>query len=192
MKKYPIGSPPETAGLYILTNRKTGQIYIGRSINLRRRYAEWKGALVQRIGVKNKKFFEAIDGSTEDDWEFGILASMPGATDEELAAAEERAILHVTNKRPTAILNGLIPTTKPIGPSEASAPKSSIIDDNGNEMSYADVAAALGVTIEAVRKRLKKYRSRGVYKIAFSVLKAKSDQYWVKKGSEKSLDQNPL
>lgn len=40
MKTYPIGSPPETAGLYILTNRKTGHIYIGQSGNLRRRYNE--------------------------------------------------------------------------------------------------------------------------------------------------------
>src|SRR5262245_19241988 len=128
MQRFPIAAAPETPGIYALKNAKTGQIYIGQSINLRRRYAEWKGAFVHQLGIKSKQLLAAIKASAPADREFIVLLELPGASDEDLAQAEEHAIKRTSDARPKDVLNVIIPCDKP--KAEGNVAKSSIIDES--------------------------------------------------------------
>jgi hypothetical protein len=130
---------------------------------------------VNRLGIKSKQLLEAIEASAPDDWEFVVLLEMPGASDDELAQAEERAITKASNRRPKDIQNTIIPCDKP--KAEGNVAKSSIIDENGATMSYAEAARALGCGTKTIQDRLRKYRERGVTQIELATLRALSEKW---------------
>lgn len=179
MNRFPIASPPEVPGIYALINSKTGQIYIGCSVDIRRRYGEWKSAFVQRLGVKSKRLLDAIEASGPEDWELVVVLQMPGASDHELAQAEERAIRRVSDERPKGNLNAIVPCEKP--KAEGHTAKSSIIGENGAIMSYGAAARALGCSTQTIKKRLAKYRERGVTEIELATLRAQSAKWRLEK-----------
>lgn len=170
MKTYPIDSPPQNPGIYALSNRVTGQIYIGKSVNLHRRYAEWKGVFTTGLGAKNPKIQEVLNTSRRQDWDFVVLDDLPGASSSDLELAERRAIRGANKRDPDRVLNGLVPdakTPEAVGTARpgASEPKSIVLSTTGEPITQREVARVLGITKGSVKQRLRKYRDRGVFEV---------------------------
>lgn len=173
MKTYPLFSPPAHAGIYALKHRETGQIYVGRSVNLRRRFIEWKGVFVNGgVGAKNHEIMAVARATGAENWDFLVVAELPGATEEELANHEDIAIKRVRTGRPDGVLNKIMERPKYSRHNNGtSLPKSTVRAEDGSAMSYAEVAVALDANITTLRKKLQKYRERGMPEVPFKLLK---------------------
>lgn len=169
MTNYPMHSPPETSGIYALKHRTTGQIYVGQSINLRRRYFEWRTVFATKLRATNHSLHGALVGTEPEDWEFIILAQVTPA---DLNRVEADTIGKLRAARPELCLNGT-PETKPnlvVEPQEGSLALSEVLDESGAAMSHAQIASRLGVTKQAVKKRLAAWRRKGKNKITIKDL----------------------
>jgi len=172
MKTYSFATPPHHPGIYVLKNVVTGHLYIGRSMDLARRYAEWKAVFTSQIGVKSMKMLQQVQSSRPEDWAFVIVQEFPEATEEALAQYEEHAITRVGNSAPDRLLNSIAP--RKVG--TASSPKSSVSVD-GAPIAYPEAAKMLGCSVKSLQKRLAAYRKRGVNEVTLEELKALTDKY---------------
>lgn len=179
MQSYQMSSPPPSPGIYALHNQKTGKLYIGRSINLRRRYQEWRATLSSGLGVKNYLMLEALDEICPEDWTFNVLLNLPNATDTDLARYEDRAIQKVHHLRPKAVLNATLPATRERKHHEV--PKSVVLGEGGVPVSYKDAAAVLGTSTKQLMKRLKNRRKRGVFEVKLADLIADKEKFYYPK-----------
>lgn len=103
--KYPLTVMTTNPGVYALVCRSTGKIYIGQSVNLNRRYQEWKGALTGGFRVSNKNIAKNLLDCP--DWDMVILVELPHATPADLDRNENRAIQQVKKKSPELLMNDI-------------------------------------------------------------------------------------
>lgn len=179
MQMYPLSSPPSLPGIYALTNRLTGQIYIGKSNDLRRRYQEWRATFVSGLGHKNPILRAAV--TDPGDWAFYVVEELPQASELDLLEREAAAMRTALKNNPANIvLNVMLPTV--IGgtarAAEMHACKTTILDDAGRSISYAEAAAALGRSRERLQKCLARYRDRGRCEVTLEHLRKASARYF--------------
>lgn len=177
MKAYPFASPDPIPGLYALSNNVTGQIYIGRSVNLRRRFQEWRGVFTSGVGAKSNQILDTAMNSNPADWSFMVLFESPNTSETELANLEKRAIQRVYDQQPARVLNTLVPVpdlTRKVGPRSA---KSIIETADGKSVSYAEAAKALGCSTKSLQKRLSKRRASGMTNHKLEDLIALTEKY---------------
>lgn len=158
MKIYPLGAPPPKAGIYLIRNTVTGMLYVGRSMNLRRRFSEWRMSVVQKFNIRSFKFVQALESGSSEDWEFGIIAEFDAITDDELAEYEYKAVARLASKFPNRLLNTITPSQ----PSKAINVAKSTILYEGRPVSYAEAANKLGCSSKQLQKRMARYRKKGV------------------------------
>ncbi len=165
-----MGAPPIHAGLYEIRNTTTQQVYIGKSVNLRRRYSEWKGVWTSGgVGATSQEMIGAIRETPTHDWGFSVLCDMPGATEAELRVSE-LAEIHKAMQR-GGCLNTIAPekrlydTSASVSGPAGNTRKSTILDESGNPMNYAAAARVLGITRQAVKKRLQVWRAKETYSV---------------------------
>lgn len=177
MKTYQLDAPPPSAGIYAVRHKPTQRLYIGRSLNLKRRHSEWRGVVANGLNVPSEHFRTMLAGCPPEEWEFLILAEFPGVTEKVLAEKEHEAISKVRASKPKLLLNTL-EVSKVRVPGTATSPKS-VVTHEGNPIPQTRAAEMLGVSVKMLQKRLARWRGRGVYEISMDQLKALSEKYRV-------------
>lgn len=166
MKSYELTNPPHKAGIYLLRNKVSGLLYVGKSKNLYRRYSEWKMVFTQRLGVKSLKLLEAAADSDPADWEFCIVMEFDEIDDLALTDAEHQTITRFNEEAPGLLLNShMAPEGAPL------VNVRSTILDKGKSITYGQAAKALGCTQRMVQKRMARYRKRGISVLELDELK---------------------
>jgi hypothetical protein len=179
MKTYPLAPVPSVAGLYALYHSPTRRIYIGKSVDLQRRFQEWRGVLVSGLGMKSFIMRTVIGETTIDDWDFKIAQLMPGATEQELTEAEQAFIQRAIERSPGQVLNSLLPLSgRGAAPVSVTAPKSTIYW-NGQQVSYSVAARELGTSVHQLQRRLRKFRERGRTEVDLEDMIALTKKYRV-------------
>jgi hypothetical protein len=167
METFPIHSPPKTPGIYGLKNAKTGEIYVGQTVSLTRRYGEWKSLFQTKIGRTSCDMMDAARRSEPKDWEFIVIAT---ADRSELNALEAKAIATLREKHGDKCLNRTVEEAL-VKASEVNwLPKTRILGPNG-PMTYTEAAETLRVSPESLKKRLAVRRKRGVFEVAIESLR---------------------
>ena len=171
---YPLAGPPPRAGLYLVKNKKTGQTYAGQTVDLGRRYNEWRSALNTGV-LRNRAVEDAIRSSDPADWEFIVVIE---CGPDELKRGEEQLIARLVAKLGPLCLN--VPDAGVRKPRPASdvgfVALSEVLDESGLPMSYAQVAARLGITLDSVAKRLARLRKMGRFKFSIRDLPARQQR----------------
>lgn len=166
---YPLYGPPPRPGLYFIKNRKTHQIYVGQTVDLGRRYNEWRSAISTYLRLPNHVVEAAFKSSDRDDWVFEVLAECPAS---DLKKNEEKAITRLVTKVGPLCLN--VPDAGVRKPKSASQPGnlplSEVLDEHGAVMPYARVAERLGISMNSIQKRLRNLRKAGHFKIRIDEL----------------------
>lgn len=173
MQTYTIATPPALPGIYGLINQKTRQIYIGATGDLCMRHYQWS-----RTFSIGKPSWLTQRGNTLD-WKFVVLFELPGLSREELFKYEARAIQHA-RKQGYVLMNISVPLLSGLEPPEVLAEtprgkrgrprKTTVVDDAGTELTYAEVAQRLGTGMKGLYSRLKQYRDRGVTVVRYGDL----------------------
>lgn len=179
MQTFSIASPPPSPGIYMLVNSATKQVYIGKSVNLRRRHQEWRGVLVQGLGARSYLMGTATAGSNPNDWTFNVVLNLPGATDGELTVYEERAINHLQKTRPKSLLNTVVQNL-PRMPNKEDGPATItvVVDDDGVIVPRSKAAEILGNTRKVLQKKLASRRARGIDTVRLSDLVADKEKHY--------------
>jgi hypothetical protein len=94
-----------TRGVYALTHIATGKVYIGSSVNFKRRRERW-WLRMNKDPQNLPPEIRALTASRED-WKFSILWDGTGATPAQLEAAERRGVELMLAKAPSRLLNDL-------------------------------------------------------------------------------------
>lgn len=177
MTTYPFASPPPSPGVYLIRNTQTGQVYIGQSMDLRRRFNEWRSVFLSRLGVKSFRLLGAVTDAAPENWEFTVLTVMPGASKEELSKLEDRAIQRVFDKAPDKALNTLAGGTvaKPLNPTGAGP--LSVLTHGGKQVGYEYARRLLGCSPKQLQKRLRRHREKGHTVVALEELIELSEKY---------------
>lgn len=173
MKAYELTNPPQRAGIYLLRNKVSGLLYVGKSKNLYRRYSEWKMVFTQRLGVKSLKLLEAAADSDPADWEFCIVMEFEQVDDHTLADFEQQTIKRFDDEAPGFLLNSHIKRTA----GNIVTGSRSVILDKGEPITYGQAARVLDCTTKQVQKRMARYRKRGIYEIELADLIALSQKF---------------
>lgn len=167
MKSYPLTGPPSAPGIYIIKNKTIKRVYAGQSVDLRRRYLEWRAIFSSRLGATNPTLHEAITTSNIEDWEFVVFELCEVA---ELNQREQEVISALRAGEYDCI-NGTEPKIpRKVTSLEGSTALSEVIDEDGQPMTRAQIAARCGVTAQSVKKRLAAWRRKGKIKIRITDL----------------------
>lgn len=173
MKTYPLTPPPRLPGLYALKHRPTGKLYIGRTIDLQRRYAEWKNAVNTGLGIKSTLLAKMFSDCPADGWEYVVLQEIPGADEQTLADRESKAIDRLGQRAPHLLLNTLAAAVR-VSPHPASR---TVLTHEGKPITYAQAALALGCSQKQVQKRTARWRAKGVSHLTLDQLKTLTEKY---------------
>jgi hypothetical protein len=172
---YPLSTLPSEPGIYALICETTKKIYIGQTVNLNRRYIEWKGAVTGGYRVSNPNLAELLKSCPN--WSMKVLQLMPGATKKELDRAAHYAIQKVMDANPERLLNsmvqGVAAAAMPARYLEGNPNSNVRIEtEDGRLVSKAYAAAVLGIKKDTLKKRLQKlHRERGMTAIKLEDLK---------------------
>lgn len=167
MKSYSITNPPHKAGIYLLRNKVSGLLYVGKTKDLHRRYTEWRVAFTQGLGVKSLRVQDVVADTKPSDWDFFIVMEFEEVSDHVLSEFE-----HQTIRRFEADAPGLLINTQLSAPMGDNIPGSrSTIIEAGVPISYSKAAKVLGCSTRQVQKRMARYRKKGVTVIDIEELK---------------------
>lgn len=174
MLEYPLDFPRDCAGVYALKNKITKQLYVGETIHLVSRYAEWRSAVRGTIPAKSIRLREIFGGTDIRDWVFVVIRELPGATKRELLDAEAEVIRWCVEKHGDLVLNTVLdPETRErqraAGKKEGNV-RLSKVTHNGQELTHREIADILGVRIASISNRLAKRRARGVFEMTLEEL----------------------
>ena len=160
MLTFPLVGPPAGPGIYLIKNSTTGQVYVGASRDLRRRYSTWRGVFGSGLGATNKELDTAVRGSNVEDWVFHVFMECPV---DQLFDMERKVIDSTRDKIGDKLLNHTLPfaVEEPRPPSQQSVPLTGIVDENGKNLTYAEAAERAGCARETMKKRLAKWRKVG-------------------------------
>lgn len=174
---YPLLPVPALAGLYSLRNTRTGEFYVGKAIDLRRRHQEWRAAFSNGRGFKSAKMADAATNPHE--WTFAILSTYETITPQELDKLERQAIASFSLEHGDRLLNTMGTETKS-GQAKAAV---DILDEHGLRLTYSETARRLGCKLKSVSKRMAKYRDRGQMTVEFAELQELTRAYRLPKKS---------
>lgn len=160
MLAYPLTGPSSETGLYIIKNRNTGHVYVGQSVDLRRRYQEWRTVFASGLGATNRALEEIIESTNIEDWDFYVFQT---CEKHELNRLEDETITKVRAQIGDKCINGTEPKVpRKVTPAlTGNVRLSEVIDEQGAVMTYGQVAARCGVTPQSVKKRLAVWRRKG-------------------------------
>lgn len=158
MSPFPLVGPPATPGVYLIKNKKTGQIYVGASSDLRTRYSVWRGVFSSGLRAPNRELDIAVRATKPEDWEFHVFEECDKS---DLFRIEREVIQKVVTSIGNLCLNSLLPYAGGPTASAQSVPLSTILDETGKNMNYAEAAIRVGCARETIKKRLAKWRKAG-------------------------------
>jgi hypothetical protein len=172
---YPLAGPPHSAGLYLVKNIKTLQVYVGQTVDLKRRYVEWRTAITTRLGLPNHAVADAMKSSDPADWVFEVFTECPA---NDLKRAEEKLVAKLIARGNQLCLNVPNAGVRKIKPARqlGGVQLSEVLDENGVVLSYAQVAARLGIDKKSVGKRLARLRLAGRFKFNIKDLPARQQR----------------
>ena len=167
MKTYSLGNPPELAGIYYLINKTTGEIYVGKSNNFKRRYFEWKNVVATGYGHRGAGVITAIQNTPDpNQWHFIVAIEMPDAGNYELVKKENEEIARLQKKHPGKILNGTtITLANTSTPAYTNTRSVDIISDEGGVIGYMIAAKLLGRNYTTIRDKVQYLRDNGVKQV---------------------------
>lgn len=172
MTTFPMDSPPRAPGLYELRHNTNGLFYIGKSVDLHRRYQEWRAVFSSGLGHKNAKLAAAMTHPA--DWTFNVVRVILDNTP--LAPVEEAAIRTAQLAAPELLLNAVLPAGTSSRRLSGPQPKTTITYA-GREVSYNEAATLLDCSRETLAKRLSKYRQRGTTTVELERLLSLSEKW---------------
>jgi len=167
---------PKTPGVYALKKLATKQLYIGATKNLYMRQRWWKHTLTNLKSAENDMMDDAMRGTTLHDWEFHVLVECP--EDKVLMDYLEAKAIYQTPR--ALLLNKYKTGPVPVAPTDIVFPKSEpatvIIGVGGETLSYSEAVKILGCAPDTLKKRLKRYRAQGVFRIGIQNLQTRSER----------------
>lgn len=152
MHVYPMSSPSEKSGVYLLRNRVAKVYYVGKSLNLRRRWSEWKTCFATGIGFRNRMF--ATVSVDPADWEFVIAHLCPA---NKLGRIENEVIAELRKRKTIIVLNNHDLVHNP----QAQTASKSQIFNNDRHITSVEAARIIGCRVDTLRKRLRRLRQHG-------------------------------
>jgi hypothetical protein len=165
MKRYSLATPPTCAGIYLITNKRTKQIYVGQSVGLRRRYNEWKAALASGFGSMNIGMNEAFTAAPDlDEWSFSIYKEMPGASGRQLTDAEDETIETLDKQFPGTVLNTSM-QKHPLANPDPHHSGMAILTDRGDIIGVGKAAQIIGRREDTVRTKVRWLKTQGVTQV---------------------------
>lgn len=166
--KYRLAPPPDEPGIYAIENETTKKLYVGKAKSLLVRFEAWSKVFRGKAEATSKIFRETVAGTEPADWVFTVLHK---CTIEMLDEAENKSIAYVRRTRPDDCLNTIVGRQEVFEKRPAAhMPKSEVYDEDGVPMTRVQIAARLGVTPQAVKKRLWGYRQKGKYEFQITEL----------------------
>lgn len=170
MNTYPLSPIPSHGGVYAIKNNKTGHVYIGRSIDLSRRFNEWKHAMTYRRALKNGPIADMLEQDPNlAHWTFTILHHDASATMLDLMNREAVAIERLKGLG-DKLLNSQGANDPVAGtglPIKVSRGVVTLTDADGNEISQREGAAILGCRVDTLRQRLTNmHKKKGITEIS--------------------------
>lgn len=164
MTQYSLGSPPKTSGIYVLKNLATGHAYVGQSVNLFRRWVDWKAVMSTGAGHTNADILAMSRDGDPNDWVFSVLVEIPP---DRLEETEQKAIRRTMaalgdkclNRQPLIVDKNKKTTTLP---SNTYGRKSEVTGPDGKPMTIAELARHCGISRDTVKKKLHRMRQKGV------------------------------
>ena len=162
--RFPAEHPPHVAGVYMLKNEKTGQIYVGQADDLGKRFTNWTYYSRNPERASAARMAEAFANSEPGDWIFAVIREMPGSTREERSAVEDALIAKLTAQVGERLLNIRANHTHRGSLPPACAPLTELTL-GGKPTTHAIAARVLGIGKKAVAKRLARMRKEGVISV---------------------------
>lgn len=165
MKTYSLSTPPTCAGIYYLANARTGQLYVGQTTGLRRRYNEWKNALSSGFGHTNVAMHQALTQNPDlDEWKFIVVKEIPGASLPVLIQEEADEIARVGVKLPGKIINSITPSNPNV------VHRVELVTDEGGVVGQGVAARMLGRNTDTIRDKVRWLRDQGIGRVNVSDL----------------------
>jgi hypothetical protein len=150
--------PPRSPGVYVLKHEPTQRLYVGSSSNLHSRFNEWR-QLIQLGGqARGKALADVMKGTLIEDWTFWVVAVTPSA--EQARTHEMDVINGIEMRSPGILLNSI--GLRASKPKKEGCVQGSVLVLGGVEVDYSEAARYLGCEKESLRKRMAKYRAKGV------------------------------
>jgi hypothetical protein len=168
METFSIASPPNAPGIYLLRNTVAKTYYIGKTVNLRRRWIEWRGAFANQSNLRNSWFIDAINSTMASDWDFAVVQELDGIPAAEWRVYEQRAIKLMRAVPGITLLNDF----EPEGTRVRSTALSSIRDGE-QQLTITEAARRIGCQPDTLTKRLQKWRKRGRFEWTLDELQNK-------------------
>lgn len=176
MKAFPLDYPNNVPGIYALRNKSTRRLYVGQTIDLMRRYSEWRAIARGSLGGATAAIRADLTSGNITDWEYLVIEEMPGATRPQLLIAEEKIIFSCRQKYGDSVINAdAVPApsgraVKAANQKGAANKALTKVTYQGNEISYAQARELLGSTTKGFQKRLAGYRERGITEVSVELL----------------------
>lgn len=163
MTTYPLRPLTNVPGVYILTHPGTPLLYVGSSMRLKGRMADWRSALVYQTNPSYNHTMDRMKKLFDPQlWQMKIVREMPGATGAELAAEEARVRDHLIDA-------GRLLFNAQDTRNEAQV--SRLLNDDGDEIDFETAGAALGVSPHSVMNRCQRWRQRGIFEVTLKRLR---------------------
>jgi hypothetical protein len=166
MPSFPVASPPNAPGIYLLCNRTAKIFYVGKTVNLRRRWIEWRGAFNNQANLRSEVFIEIIKTTDPIDWDFEIVQDLTNVDPKRGSELENQTIETLRAMKVGTILNDFAPHGVRPRPSSRST-----VRDNGETLTIAEAARRLGCMPKTLAKRLKQWRVKGKYEWTINELR---------------------
>lgn len=156
--RYSMAAPPKSPGIYALKNTRTGHVYVGQTVDLQRRRMEWIGLFGNGVGRTSKEMMVLAGQTNIKDWEFRVLAEVPR---EQLTVYETKAISKIRAAIGEKCMNREN-NEKKMRVVRAGNVALSVVTYEGKRLSHNEIAERLGVSKQAVEKKLRKRRAAGI------------------------------
>lgn len=172
MKTFQLGAPPPHAGVYLIRHIPTQKIYFGKTVNLKRRYMEWRTGAATGSKFGSIRLRDMMLATPLDEWEFCVLKELPDSTDSELRSYELRAIEAASARCSERLLNTIGTGEYPV-----EGYRKSKITYKGKPVLQTEAAKFLGVSPKSLAKRMAKRRAKGEYETRLETLMELSNLY---------------
>lgn len=153
LEVFPLAVPPGLAGLYLLKNSRTSQIYVGSTTNLRQRWASWQ----HERGP--------IEHSDPEEWDFCVLKVTPELGIKALRRLEKEVIQKIKNESPEKLLNNHH------GNGSTRLSRAVVYNDDDEAIQYKAACAVLHLRYNALLARVSALRRKGFTRITLHDLR---------------------
>ena len=177
--KYPLSSPPDGPGLYMLHAADEGLLYVGQAQSLYTRWATWRTEIKKRIFRTTETILRPeLQQLPPESWMFEVHREMPGASRKDLNEAERALVMRMAGEYPGKLLNNAGQYSKfrdmRVGPPLRA--RKTKVTHAGAEVSYLDAAAILGVGAHTFYKKLHELRDEGITEISVEDMRSRQEK----------------